>query len=204
MNVTLASNSVASGTGWGVPGPTRGANVFSGGVATMQNSILAGVSNNLAGTITDAGYNISSDGSAAFTSGTSFNFTDPKLLPLANNGGPTLTMALAADSPAIDWVQAAGVPDTDQRGVPRPLGNASDVGAFEFGAERAVLALTRKAGALELTFPVKAGVPYQIQFSRTPPAWEVYESLGTVATNGVVIRTLPITPGSQFFRVNTY
>ena len=60
-------------------------------------------------------------------------FTDPKLGPLANNGGPTLTMALLPGSPAID-AATSGAPATDQRGVPRPVGSFSDFGAYEFTA----------------------------------------------------------------------
>lgn len=55
---------------------------------------------------------------------------DPKLGPLADNGGPTMTHALLAGSPAID----AGGPDcpaTDQRGLPRPQGAGCDIGAYE-------------------------------------------------------------------------
>ena len=56
---------------------------------------------------------------------------DPRLGPLADNGGPTLTMALLPDSPAIDaGISVPGV-DTDQRGVARPQGPAPDLGAFE-------------------------------------------------------------------------
>ena len=55
--------------------------------------------------------------------------TDPLLGPLANNGGPTQTMALLPGSPAIDaGVTVAGV-TTDQRGVLRPQGFAPDIGA---------------------------------------------------------------------------
>jgi hypothetical protein len=62
---------------------------------------------------------------------------DPMLGPLADNGGPTQTMALLAGSPAID---AGPVPvptfplnDNDQRGAgfPRVIGPAVDIGAFE-------------------------------------------------------------------------
>jgi hypothetical protein len=58
--------------------------------------------------------------------------TNPLLGPLQNNGGPTLTMALAPGSPALNRVSAgAGCPSVDQRGVPRPQGIACDIGAFE-------------------------------------------------------------------------
>ena len=63
---------------------------------------------------------------------------DPQLGPLASNGGPTPTQALAAGSPAIDAGSAFGL-TTDQRGKPRPAdfpgvaatGDGSDIGAFE-------------------------------------------------------------------------
>jgi hypothetical protein len=62
-----------------------------------------------------------------------FNGEDPKLAPLADNGGPTQTMRLQPGSAAIDQVPAsgAGCPATDQRGVARPSGTACDIGAYE-------------------------------------------------------------------------
>lgn len=58
-------------------------------------------------------------------------FQDPQLAPLANNGGPTPTMAIAASSPAFNRAAAATCPATDQRGISRPQGGACDVGAYE-------------------------------------------------------------------------
>lgn len=73
--------------------------------------------------------------------GTAANPIDPRLGPLANNGGPTQTHALPGDSPAIDHGNNAVVTYTiDQRGAFRfadgPDGGAFrvvDIGAFEFG-----------------------------------------------------------------------
>ena len=75
---------------------------------------------------------------------------DPKLGPLANNGGPTQTRALLRGSPAIDaWNPAppgsggAACEARDQRGVDRPqdgygYGVATcDIGAFERGSRPA-------------------------------------------------------------------
>lgn len=61
---------------------------------------------------------------------------DPQLLPLANNGGPTLTHALAAGSPAIDAGNNAAGLAFDQRGAgfARVSGSAADIGAFELQA----------------------------------------------------------------------
>ncbi len=64
--------------------------------------------------------------------------SDPGLGPLANNGGPTNTIALLPGSPAIGAgsvalaVDANGNPlTTDQRGEPRTVNNTVDLGAFE-------------------------------------------------------------------------
>ena len=71
------------------------------------------------------------------------NNTDPKLGPLANNGGPTLTMALLPGSPAIDAGDTSLAPATDQRGFPRPAGLAADIGAFEYGSVMPTIAISR-------------------------------------------------------------
>jgi VCBS repeat-containing protein len=56
---------------------------------------------------------------------------DPRLGPLADNGGPTKTHALLAGSPALNSGLNASAPATDQRGLPRPSGVTVDIGAFE-------------------------------------------------------------------------
>jgi hypothetical protein len=68
--------------------------------------------------------------------GTTESPLDPRLGPLANNGGPTRTHALLAGSPAIDHGDSS-VSGTDQRGRPRLKdgdgrgGPAVDIGAVE-------------------------------------------------------------------------
>ena len=57
---------------------------------------------------------------------------DPRLRPLAYNGGPTPTQGLRLASPARDLIPPAACGlATDQRGLPRPSGPACDAGAFE-------------------------------------------------------------------------
>ena len=81
------------------------------------------------------GPNIVFDGTGDLT-----NVADPKLGPLADNGGDTLTHALLPGSPAID---AGGDCDEpfDQRGVPRPQGPACDIGGYELIVEGYRIAL---------------------------------------------------------------
>ncbi|HEY0232191.1 MAG TPA: choice-of-anchor Q domain-containing protein, partial [Dokdonella sp.] len=58
---------------------------------------------------------------------------DPLLLPLADNGGMTMTHALAKGSPALDAGSNSLALAFDQRGdgYARVSGSASDIGAFE-------------------------------------------------------------------------
>jgi CSLREA domain-containing protein len=110
------------------------------GAVTLKNTIVANSPSggNCAATagqtITDGGYNLSSDASC-ITAATSLS-GDPMLGDLADNGGPTQTMALQDGSPAIDAIpdgtNGCGTDITqDQRGVSRPQGSACDIGAFE-------------------------------------------------------------------------
>jgi len=137
INCTLAFN---SGTG----GSPKGGIATSG--ATMINTLLAENTpgGNGSSAIVDLGHNLSSDNSCAFTNLGSLNNTNPKLGPLANNGGPTMTMALLPGSPAIDGGDDASAPTTDQRGFPRPVAAAADIGAFEYGSP-ALLRITRSS-----------------------------------------------------------
>lgn len=58
---------------------------------------------------------------------------DPLLAALADNGGPTWTMALLPHSPAIDVGNDVALLATDQRGpgYPRVVGANADIGAYE-------------------------------------------------------------------------
>jgi len=57
---------------------------------------------------------------------------NPLLGQLADNGGSTLTMAPLNGSQAINAGNDALAPVADQRGIARPFGAASDIGAVEF------------------------------------------------------------------------
>jgi hypothetical protein len=131
LNNTTISNNTASN--WG------------GGILTssihhvnLQNSILAGnTASSYAdcyGLIDSQGNNLIQDTSGCDLSGnTTEDLTglDPRLDTLADNGGPTQTHALQADSPAIDAGNDATCSFTDQRGIERPQGSSCDMGAYE-------------------------------------------------------------------------
>jgi CSLREA domain-containing protein len=120
-HVTIVSNRTP-GFGGGVDGD--------GGTVTVGNSIIASnqaeFDQNCDGIITDQAGNVEfGDASCP-----GFLRADPRLSPLAGNGGPTQTMALRPGSPAIHHVTTC-VLSSDQRGVARPVGSACDSGAYQ-------------------------------------------------------------------------
>ena len=132
---TLSGNSAPDGYGGGI------FNISVGGPAPLNilDTILnAGPSGaniyNDGGTVTSYGYNLSSDNGGGFLNATGDRINkDPKLGPLANYGGPTLTMLPLPDSPAIDAGDDSVTNSlaTDQRGYPRLSGAHVDIGAVE-------------------------------------------------------------------------
>lgn len=82
---------------------------------------------------------------------------------LADHGGPTLTHALTASSPAIDAGDNAGAPATDQRGLPRIVNGTVDIGAFEYSGVNTAPTIAALgaplAGAIEeIVFPIPHNV----------------------------------------------
>ncbi|HID82431.1 MAG TPA: CSLREA domain-containing protein [Chromatiales bacterium] len=104
--------------------------------------------NNLADNLDDAN-------TCGFNPATNLVNTDPKLGPLADNGGPTMTFALLDGSPAIDQMNFVDKPfcknAPDQRGYPRGYPPADpadettflcDIGAYEAHAPYVVNSTT--------------------------------------------------------------
>ncbi|MEH2117915.1 DUF4347 domain-containing protein [Nostoc sp.] len=149
INSTITNNDISSyfnGDAQSYGG--KGSSVFndSDGSVIVGNTIIAGnfgLEGDVSGKFTDLGSNLIGDrtGSTGFTTstlvGTSANPINPKLTPLQNNGGATLTHALLADSPAINAGKNALIPagiTTDQRGAgfDRISQGTVDIGALEF------------------------------------------------------------------------
>ena len=105
---------------------------------TLRQTILTAnqpadsIKRNCSNKIADATYNLEDANTCGFSTATNLINTDPKLGPLQDNGGPTLTRALAADSPAIDYVRVNTGVIVDQRGFTRPVGPWADIGAYEY------------------------------------------------------------------------
>ncbi len=105
------------------------------GTLFLENTILANAASgmNCDGSMTDLGGNLRWPTSDSTCVG---SYGDPKLGTLADNGGPTFTMALETGSAAINTAFESFCPPTDQRGVIRPQGPQCDIGAFEFSTSR--------------------------------------------------------------------
>jgi hypothetical protein len=156
-NSTVSGNTAVSGPGGGilnVPSATmtltnstvsgNSSNLSAGGIYNHTDSVTnfanAIVADNLpencasdgSGLFNSIGYNLTDDTSCGFTATGDLVVADAMLNPLQNNGGPTETHDLIIGSPAIDaGSMDCPPPDTDQRGVARPLGAACDIGAVE-------------------------------------------------------------------------
>ncbi len=142
--VTITNSTFANNSGGSKGGALINASggKYSSGVISVAQSIVANNSAstgaNCIGTIADQGYNLSNDTSCGFTNSTSRQNINPQLDPagLANNGGPTQTIALLPNSHAIDFIPAPSVCKltSDQRSLPRPDNSESmcDIGAYEF------------------------------------------------------------------------
>lgn len=239
-SLTLTNVTVASNTS-----QFDGANFYSDDASAggIQNTIFADPQSGTGNTVLNCdngadfppsnGNNLSSDSSACWNNGLSSDQTsvDPKLGPLADNGGPTQTMALLAGSPAIDAAATVASVTTDQRGISRPQGAAYDIGAFEV-VQNADLAITKTGSpnpatvGQKVTYTVKvtnngpaaaSGVtmtdtlPSSVTFgsasasqgSCSNSAGKVTCSLGSLAVGGSATVTITVTPNTVGTVTNT-
>jgi CSLREA domain-containing protein len=140
-HATIAGNAIGAfgagaAGGSGDPGPSGVVNgdpgsagvaaalLVEGATVSARNSVFR--ANACRGDIDDLGGNVGTPGTDCVGM-----MADPRLGPLASNGGPTQTIALLPGSPAIDLI-ATNCATTDQRSVRRPVGGRCDAGAFEY------------------------------------------------------------------------
>jgi hypothetical protein len=152
-NSTIARNSA-----------DEGSNFFLEAVPTVESTIVAapeGGGHDCEGTVggvTSAGFNLESEDSCGFDKPTDLVETNPLLASdLAENGGPTETIALRPGSPALDQGKSAAGEAVDQRGLTRPVdiaslpnapgGDGTDIGAYEFQVPVAQITSGPAAGA---------------------------------------------------------
>jgi CSLREA domain-containing protein/uncharacterized repeat protein (TIGR01451 family) len=211
-NVTLDANTANIHNNLQNNGPTTFVNtiVSNGQGSTPNNNCEQPITTSL-------GHNIDSGNSCGFTAAGDQINTDPKLGPLANNGGPTFTEMPALDSPALNAGLASKCPATDQRGVARPQDGVCDIGAVErtFAADLGVTAtlsprIVPLVGRLTYTIKVtNAGpdvalgvqltnvLPPHSTVASAPPACVASGltcSLGTLASGASTVVTLVVDP----------
>jgi len=124
-SVDVNYSTIAGNTGGGLSNQQQGVTL------TLANTIVANNDFNCNGTFIDGGNNLQFGGGLPTSCGGTIPVSDPLLDILANNGGPTRTMALLPGSPAIDAGNILLCPPADQRGVSRPVGAGCDIGAYE-------------------------------------------------------------------------
>ena len=203
---TIASNRISGGSA-----SSQGGGVYVvGGYFDVLNSLLQGntvngsPSNWFGANFSDNGHNLSSDSTPALTGGGSSNRVNALLLPLANNGGPTLTMPLRVGSPALNAADPGNFPTTDQRGFARPQGAGPDAGAWEGAGGQVSLRVQRQPGFPQLntlSWPTDTGVTYRVERAATLNNWNVLAT--NIAGTGAQVNYNVTNTGAAYFRVAT-
>jgi CSLREA domain-containing protein len=212
-NATITENEASEG---------GGVRIF--GTLNAENSIIAdnidrtaGIPDpDCSGTLISQGYNLIGDTAGCTIIGTTGNIlnVNPGLGPLQNNGGPTLTYALQASSPAIDAGHPSGCADpngvtliVDQRGYARPIdgdgdGNARcDIGAFERLSPGAPTPTnTATPTSTSTSTPTRTATP-----TRTPTATPTHTATATATgtTTSTPTATRTNTPGPSPTQTST-
>ena len=215
---TISSNTATGGTG-GVNGGAYGGGLRADvGSSQIQNTIVAGnmgsQAADVSGDFVSQGFNLvgNTNGSTGFVTtgdqaGTIISPINPLLGPLQDNGGPTLTMALQPNSPAVDRGNSFNNP-ADQRGATRPSiflfgvnpGDGSDIGAFELVPP--AVSITRQGATVVLCWSIyNVGLTLQAANDIVSSGW------GSVSNTPVAVGdkfyfTNAIFTGNRFFRLH--
>jgi hypothetical protein len=198
QNCTIANNTATS----------VGANAGGGGLATVPaastmlvSTVVANNNNNLAPDVrgqVNASFSLIRNPLGAMVIDAGGNLpagTDPLFAAagLANNGGPTQTVALQATSPLIDKGSNPANLNTDQRGAgfARVFGPAADIGAFE----------VQPGPAQVSSVVVNAGQPNLVQRSMVTSMTVTFSRLVTFGGSAInafqLTRTGPSTPNGS-------
>jgi predicted outer membrane repeat protein len=209
VSSTVSGNSVERGSGGGIT-------VFSRGAVSITNSIVAA---NQGGSSPDVALTSSSgtgrvrhslighkgttglreapvgapDANGNLIGGRTYGAIDPRLGPLADNGGPTWTHALLPDSPAIDMGDPAavagvdGIPLFDQRGQPhaRVVHGRIDIGAIERSVADQIDWFCRGLEESDLTFDFSGDGLVDLQDLRLLIEQQLGTSIGDANLDGV-------------------
>lgn len=220
-NCTIAYNAATAGAGgpggaggrsgalWSEPygpaGPdgTNGVAVagVQGNRSVLINTLIGSnePGGNIAGTVADAGHNLSSDPGTVLTNATSLNGVDPKIGAIGQRGGATTTVPLLAGSPAISAADPVAAPSVDQRGFQRPLGSAADIGACEYAFVEFISAGMTGDGAFRCEMRGEAAQTCVIQASADLLHWEPMQ------TNVLGATTVPFAdPGAKQYPLRWY
>jgi uncharacterized repeat protein (TIGR01451 family) len=178
-----------------------GLGIGSSAQASLVNTLIAANSltgatttaPDVSGTVHSSDHDLIGDGSGSNLSngdsgGDLVGYTAAQLAlgPLADNGGPTQTMALLPGSPAIDAGDGttANLPSTDQRGYARIVGNAIDIGAVEYQYDLSI------SGSAPSSVTSGQTIAYQLTVQNNGP---------DIAGNGGGVELLDTLPGGTTF-----
>lgn len=222
INCTITGNTASNNNGSGVTG-------HSSGNLTVANTIIAG--NGPGGNgpdvgggfftpvFTSQGHNVvgNADGVTAFNAtgdqtGNGGAPLNPQLGPLANNGGPTATHALLANSPALDAGSNALATDgvnaltIDQRGAVRIADSADpgttatvDIGAYELqqAVENIADKTTNEDTPITIWFGVGDTGPAVTSLTATSSNPAIVPNANLVLGGSGGVRSLQITPAAN-------
>ncbi len=184
---TITASTIADNRAVG-SGATTGGIASESGLALKATIVAENNGGNCLNPVDDGGFNLEDGHTCGFEKHAVK--ANPLLAPLADYGGPTETMALKRNSPAINRVRAkiaACHGTVDQRGVPRPQGRRCDIGAFEVVKTRISLAVRNRSKAGKRA-KLKATVKPDVAISGQPTGKVVFldrkKVLGKAELNG--------------------